>query len=188
MAKLICPTHGYYDASEGDCPMCRGHNAEPNAPIPLGDDMPTEIGQGGMGYRGGFGEDPTELGNNYYQGGYNGKTELGNIHRQDQTEIDIVDDGPLGLLWVKEGPRRGQIHKIKHNTVMGRSQGEILVDDPKASSSHAKITYEDDKFYIWDFGTSNGTYVNGERIRAATELNENDEIKIGALVFVIKIL
>ena len=188
MAKLICPVHGYYDASEGNCPMCRGEQGQPNAPIPLSDDMATEIGQGGGYFEGNFGDDPTELGNQYGEGNFTDKTELGMVHHQDKTEIAIEDDGPLGLLWVKEGPRRGQTQTIKDNTVLGRSRGDILIDDPKASSSHAKITYEDDHFYLWDFGTRNGTYVNGERIRSATKLEENDEIKIGDIVFVVKIL
>ncbi len=188
MAKLICPIHGYYDASEGSCPYCRGE--QPQAPAPLGDDAPTQIGQGN--FEGDYGNEATEIGGGYAGGGggmgYTDQTELGRAHRNDVTEIEFKDEGPIAMLVVKAGPRRGQIHRIKDGIVLGRSNGEILLDEPKASSSHAKITLEDDKWFIWDFGTRNGTYVNGERIRAATPLEENDEIKIGDLLFVLKII
>ena len=192
MAKLICPTHGYYDASEGTCPLCRAEQFGPQAPAPLGfeDNMPTEIGGGG-GYGNNYGGDaPTEIGaHSPANPAFTDETQISPMRRNDVTEIDApVDTGPLGILWVKEGPRRGQIHRIKDGTVVGRSKGDILLDEPKASSSHAKFTFEEEKFHVWDFGTRNGTYVNGERIRAATPLEENDEVKIGELVFVLKVL
>lgn len=187
MAKLLCPIHGYFDASEGECPICSAESGQPPAPRALGDEGATMIGNEAGGFS--SDEDATELGGQY-MGGMEGadETQLGRAIKQDMTEIEFKDEGPIALLWVKEGPRRGQTFKIKDNTVLGRSSGDVLVDDPKASSSHAKFTYEDEKFHIWDFGTPNGTYVNGERIRAATALEENDEIKIGSMVFVLKIL
>jgi pSer/pThr/pTyr-binding forkhead associated (FHA) protein len=72
--------------------------------------------------------------------------------------------------------------------VIGRKEGDLILDDPKVSGSHAKFTMEKDDFVIWDFGSSNGTYVNGKKIREATILEENDVIKIGDTIFVIKLL
>jgi hypothetical protein len=194
MAQVICPIHGYYDASEGSCPQCR-QEGRPEAPSPLGmseDDMATDIGGGGAmpgpAYGGG-GNGATELGQNYHgDPGYGDETELGQAHNIGETEFEIIDEGPLGLLWVKEGPRRGQIHRIKENSVVGRTRGDILLDDPKVSSNHAKFTFEEENFFIWDFGTRNGTFVNGEQIRSATALEENDEVKIGDYIFVFKTL
>lgn len=185
MARKICPTHGYYDASEDNCPICQG---EGHGQIGLGDNMPTAIGRDNVDFGGDIFNSATELGENHFGHDVADKTELGLAHRHDVTEIEITDNSPIGLLCVKEGPRRGQIHKIKDSSVLGRSRGDIIIDDPKASSCHAKFTYEDEKFYIWDFGTKNGTHVNGERIRSATELKENDEIKIGDILYVVKFL
>ena len=61
MAKLICPIHGYYDAREGDCPMCRGQFDPSNSPVPLGDSTPTAMGREGDGFSGGFSNGETEL-------------------------------------------------------------------------------------------------------------------------------
>ncbi len=110
------------------------------------------------------------------------------LREEDVTELDVSMPPVLGLLWVKEGPRRGKYYPIKHGTVIGRKEGSLILDDPKVSGRHAKFTVENDDFVIWDLGTSNGTTVNGKKIREATTLAENDLIKIGESVFVIKLL
>ena len=77
---------------------------------------------------------------------------------------------------------------VKDGTVVARNSADLPIDDPKVSNPHAKFTVEDDQFVIWDFGSKNGTFVNGERIRAATPLEENDTIKMGDMIFVLKTL
>jgi len=191
MSELICQIHGPYDSSYVECPYCAGVLAYPPAPNPLGaaeDDFPTEIG-GGPGGDWPDDEDKTELGQNYaYDSDLSDKTELGRVSNIDETEFDVIDEGPLAILWVKEGHGRGHINRIKEGSVLGRSQGDVIIDDPKASNPHAKFRFEEGKFVVWDFGSRNGTFVNGERIRAATQLNENDEIKIGDITYVFKVL
>jgi hypothetical protein len=200
MSELFCPVHGPYDASYGTCPYCAGILQRPDVPAPLSDeDAPTDINPipvGGAGYQAGQDEnDPTQLGAErrgnagFLDDDDVDPTELGNFARVDDvTEIEFVETGIVGLLWVKEGQRRGRIYKIKDGTIIGRSEGDLVMDDPKVSNPHAKLKVEDDKFVIWDFASHNGTYVNGERIRAATELKENDLIKIGDTVFILKVL
>jgi len=92
------------------------------------------------------------------------------------------------ILWVKEGDRRGHYFPIHHRTVIGRDEGNVILDDHRVSGQHAKITIENGKYFIWDLASANGTYVKGRRIREATPLEENDRIKIGDTVFVVKFL
>jgi len=47
---------------------------------------------------------------------------------------------------------------------------------------------EKDEYILVDFHSKNGTFVNGERIKAETTLKENDTVKVGDVVFVLKIL
>ena len=66
------------------------------------------------------------------------------------------------------------------NIVIGRvSDVDLLLLDEKVSRKHAKIFTHDGKIVIEDLASKNGTFVNGARIRT-TELNEGDEIVIGA--------
>jgi hypothetical protein len=200
----FCPIHGPYDAAYASCPFCSsGGQPLPSAPPSLDDEMPTDVGGGyaaggGVPPSGGFdSEAPTEYGGGSGSGSSRrGRpldddmmaTELGKVHVSDATMLENPEVGPLAILWVREGTRRGRIYKVLEETVVGRSQGDLVLDDPKVSNPHAKIVYEKGQFVIWDFGSKNGTYVNGSRIRAATALKENDIVKMGDLICVLKIL
>jgi hypothetical protein len=162
-------------------------------------DLPTDLGynaqSGGAGAAGAV-EDVTDI--SAERQGMGGprridldevvETEIGRSRVEDRTEIEFAVTGTLGILWMKSGNRRGQIYHIKDGTVVGRKKGGLVLDDPKISDPHAKFTVEEDGFVVWDFGSTNGTYVNGKRIRGATDLKEGDEIKMGEMVFVLKIL
>lgn len=193
--ELFCPHHGPYDASHGTCPYCRQQGgARPVNPAPLEeDDLPTEVDDGPNAYYGGghLDDEPTDLG----FGSRGGRVLDDDTELPDDpagvTELDpdLFETGTLGLLWVKKGRGIGRIYRIEDNMVIGRESGSLTFeDDILVSNPHAKFKLHDDQFVITDFDTKNGTWVNGERIDAKTTLQENDEIKIGGRVFVLKVL
>lgn len=62
---------------------------------------------------------------------------------------------------------------------IGRSpQSSIHVDNPAVSHNHARIVYQDDGYYIEDLGSTNGTFLNGNRITRA-RLRPGDMIMVG---------
>jgi hypothetical protein len=111
---------------------------------------------------------------------------LAGLQDEEDTIAERIEIGLLGWLIVKEGLRRGQVYRLHSGITIGRDHADILVRDAKISRPHARLTIENDQFVVWDFGTENGTYINGERIRQATPLNENDVIRMGDTVFVLK--
>ena len=117
------------------------------------------------------------------------ETNLG-IHRysDDVTELDVPVTGPQAILWVKEGKRRGRIYQVKEEMVIGRKNADLILDDPKVSTTHAKIVIENGEYILVDFHSKNGSYVNGERIKAETVIKENDTLKFGDVVLVLKVL
>lgn len=190
-SERYCQKHGPYEAQYAECPYCARESGRPAPPNPLNEDeMVTDLGDSPGGSSGGA-EGPTEVdGPEYNEFPGIDPTEIDSyIEKFDVTEIDIVDTETKGFLIVKEGKRRGQTFNLKDGSVVGRKKGDVVLSsDPKVSNPHAKFRLENEKFVIWDFGTSNGTFVNGERIRAATELEENNLIRIGDTVFVLKVL
>ena len=63
---------------------------------------------------------------------------------------------------------------------LGRSaSSDIEVDDPFASSAHARIFPRGDFMYIEDMGSTNGTYLNGRQVRRAEQLKMANLIRIG---------
>ena len=53
-----------------------------------------------------------------------------------------------------------------------------LPDDKKASRNHARLERDGDRWVIVDLSSTNGTYVNGERVEQK-KLSPGDEIRIG---------
>src|SRR5262249_10200361 len=91
------------------------------------------------------------------------------------------------LLAVRRGPNAGARFLLDHDvTTSGRHpDSDIFLDDVTVSRRHAEFHREGGTFTVRDVGSLNGTYVNRERVEAAT-LSNGDEVQIGKfrLVFV----
>ena len=78
------------------------------------------------------------------------------------------------------GHEPGTTFELNGGATMGRSDNaEIRVDDPFASSAHARIFPRGDFMYVEDMGSTNGTYLNGRQVRNAERLKMADVIRIG---------
>jgi FHA domain len=78
------------------------------------------------------------------------------------------------------GYQPGTVFDIAQGAVLGRADSaDIPVDDPFASSAHARIFPRGDFMYIEDMGSTNGTYLNGRQLRSAERLKVADVIRIG---------
>ena len=65
---------------------------------------------------------------------------------------------------------------------IGRSDegNDVIINDPMVSRHHFQIVQDDDgSFRLADFGSTNGTYINGQRVSGEVELDENDIIRVG---------
>ena len=58
---------------------------------------------------------------------------------------------------------------------------DVVIDDTTVSRRHATITRKSGRFELKDLDSTNGTFVNGVRVRAPTLLNRGDEIKFGSV-------
>lgn len=198
MPEAFCPQHGPYDASALSCPYCARSSSRPRPPSPLDDDLPTDPGGGARKPRGTSDDEiPTEVRTRgTWRGGQEEEdtTEIPSRYKpDDDIEVTVVDrpqKGLLGWLVVKSGGRYGHIYKIKPQAIIGRDarRATMVLDDERISTIHARFIIKDDQFMLVDLGSSNGTFVNGEAITGATVVKENDEIKMGNLVFVLKTL
>jgi hypothetical protein len=78
------------------------------------------------------------------------------------------------------GHEPGTTFDVGSGATMGRSDGaQIRVDDPFASSAHARIFQRGDFMYVEDMGSTNGTYLNGRQLRTSERLKVADVIRIG---------
>ena len=71
--------------------------------------------------------------------------------------------------------------------VIGRDSRQVTlpIADKRLSRCHAAIQYvENQGFYLTDFDSSNGSYVNGERVWHNFLLKDGDRIRLGSLTLV----
>lgn len=90
-----------------------------------------------------------------------------------------IGAGELALL---SGQANPDVHDLSLPAVrIGRSaQGNhIVVQDPLVSGTHAEIRAQGGGHYIQDLRSTNGTYVNGERIARPHPLSDGDRITLG---------
>src|SRR5580692_2035657 len=70
---------------------------------------------------------------------------------------------------------------LDHGLTVGRQAipGQVVLDHPNVSRRHAAFEIVDGTVVLRDLGGTNGTYVNGERLRGARRLIQGDRIDIG---------
>jgi hypothetical protein len=201
--ELICPIHGPYDASYGSCPYDSQDSPKTLDPEAANQDAQPTILVAGKQQPKTPGLDPNSAAlNRTRPSKHKGFLDVDDgevanqdlLARDDMTMVEreqsesLEQSNLLGMLWIKEGARRGRTYEIKAGAIIGRNTGMVILNDPKVSNPHARLTVENNQFVLWDFGSSNGSFVNGVRIRKATPLKENDTLKIGDTLFVLKVL
>ncbi|MEE1013724.1 MAG: FHA domain-containing protein [Clostridia bacterium] len=73
---------------------------------------------------------------------------------------------------------------LKESVSLGRRPANDLVfSDTTISGVHCGITVEEDKVYLCDKDSTNGTFVNAKRISEKTELHKGDVLALGQLEF-----
>lgn len=97
---------------------------------------------------------------------------------------DSVTIAIAAQLVVHRGPNSGSGHSLTNDTTtIGRKRdSDIVLDDVTISRCHAVITWRDNRYFIQDCGSLNGTYVNRRPIDRVA-LSHGDEIWIGTARF-----
>jgi hypothetical protein len=78
-----------------------------------------------------------------------------------------------------DGHESGVAYDLKEPVTLGRGSVELKLEDPFASTRHAKITRQGRTVVIEDLGSTNGTYLNGEALTGPQPLHDGDRIRIG---------
>lgn len=66
-------------------------------------------------------------------------------------------------------------------TVGRRPDATIRMTEPFVSSEHAEITRDEGRWWLRDLGSTNGTFVNGQRISAPTGIRAGDIVQFGRI-------
>jgi hypothetical protein len=86
------------------------------------------------------------------------------------------------ILTIISGPGKGGTHKLsKPRVVVGREGSDIALQDPEVSRHHCVIEVRDAYVNLRDLDSTNGTFFEEERVRAAMLVNDA-EFRIGETI------
>ena len=97
------------------------------------------------------------------------------IHRAGADVFLVVESAP--------GHQPGSRYDLSGGATLGRGDVEIVLEDPFASSRHARIERQGGVMVLEDLGSTNGTYLNDELLAGPQPLHSGDRVRIGDSVF-----
>jgi pSer/pThr/pTyr-binding forkhead associated (FHA) protein len=77
------------------------------------------------------------------------------------------------------GPLAGQTIDVEDEVVIGREGTDLTIDDQDVSRRHAAIRPSEGRLQVEDLGSTNGTFVDGNRIEEPTLIGGGAEIQLG---------
>ena len=98
---------------------------------------------------------------------------------------DVATPAPTGPTAVVVHPPEGKARTVKLGASMtiGRApECELLIEDTYASSQHARLFGKNGTWYVEDLGSTNGTFVNDQKLAAPAMVQQGDRIRIGTTV------
>jgi pSer/pThr/pTyr-binding forkhead associated (FHA) protein len=91
------------------------------------------------------------------------------------------------LVVLEPSALEGRQYSIVGDTTIGRAAGcNISLDDTYISQLHARVSPSGSGMLIEDLGSTNGTYVNRERVTAPLMGESGDRIQLGGIVMEIR--
>ena len=92
----------------------------------------------------------------------------------------------IWTLILKDKPvKRFVVHEGESRTIGRTDEADVTLDNPSISRIHAVIELEKGRDYITDKGSTNGTWVNGRKIKGRTCIGSKDKIKVGKFDMVV---
>ena len=90
-------------------------------------------------------------------------------------------------LIMRSGPTPGAAFALEGDQIsIGRdSVNEIVINDAEISRRHARLTFQGGKYVLEDLGSTNGTFVNGQRLAGPRVLKAGEVVSFGEQIVMV---
>ena len=90
-------------------------------------------------------------------------------------------------LIMRSGPTPGAVFALEGDQMtIGRdSTNEITINDAEISRRHARLTFQGGKYVLEDLGSTNGTFVNGQRLAGPRVLKAGEVVSFGEQIVLV---
>lgn len=87
------------------------------------------------------------------------------------------------LMIVEPAEQRGRAIPLSDEVTVGRAAGcQVTIDDTYASQLHARLFLRDGQVFVEDLGSTNGTYLNRQKVSGPMVMQHGDRLQVGNTV------
>jgi len=105
-----------------------------------------------------------------------------------QTRSKVTEKTPALILNVKSDMVETLYNLQQPQIIIGRdSECDLAVNNETVSSHHSRLNYNQDKWWVEDLQSTNGTFVNDERISTPVVILTGDEVRCGQVTILVEI-
>ncbi|MGE5342109.1 MAG: FHA domain-containing protein [Candidatus Omnitrophota bacterium] len=106
-----------------------------------------------------------------------GRDEINNSLWTDEN-LKLPNDIKISIAVIK-GARAGYVYNLdKPYVLIGRGKVDLIIPDKEISRKHVAVEVRNDKIFLRDLGSTNGTLIGSEKV-SITEIKDQMEFRIG---------
>jgi FHA domain len=107
------------------------------------------------------------------------ETSTGRRRGKGRTAPELPPGPSTLLIHASEGGRPGTAKLTASMTIGRGADCELRIDDTYASNQHARLFGRNGSWYVEDLGSTNGTFVNDQKLAAPAQVQPGDKIRVG---------
>jgi hypothetical protein len=103
--------------------------------------------------------------------------------RRPRDTAPTLPPGPSTLLVKGQSDAKPRTMRLSASMTIGRApECELRIEDTYASQQHARLFAKNNSWFVEDLGSTNGTFVNDQKLAAPAMLQPGDKVRVGQTV------